>query len=210
MGNFIGIDSPLIRILNRMADLMWLNILTIICCIPIITAGASITSMYYVTLKMVKEEDCYITKSFFKAFKENFRQSTIIGIIMLVIGGSIFMDFYLTQAGYFEMSQISRILLLVVAVIYYIIFVYIFAVQARYENKILHTFSNTVLLAISNFPKTILLLFINSFLIVCVYLSDWALLVMILLGFSLTAFSASFILRNIFEKLENKEQKEEE
>ena len=46
------LDSPLMNVLNKMADLMWLNILTLICCIPVITAGAALTSMHYVALKV--------------------------------------------------------------------------------------------------------------------------------------------------------------
>ena len=58
------LDSPLMNVLNKMADLMWLNILTLICCIPIITAGAAFTSMHYVALKIVRNEESYITRSF--------------------------------------------------------------------------------------------------------------------------------------------------
>ena len=69
------LDSPLMNVLNKMADLMWLNILTLICCIPVITAGAALTSMHYVALKIVRNEESYITRSFFKSFKTNFRQA---------------------------------------------------------------------------------------------------------------------------------------
>ena len=65
------LDSPLMNVLNKMADLMWLNILTLICCIPVITAGAALTSMHYVALKIVRNEESYITRSFFKSFKTN-------------------------------------------------------------------------------------------------------------------------------------------
>jgi len=68
---FFDLDSPLMNVLNKMADLMWLNILTLICCIPVITAGAALTSMHYVALKIVRNEESYITRSFFKSFKTN-------------------------------------------------------------------------------------------------------------------------------------------
>ena len=61
------------QILNKVADLMILNILTVFCCIPIITAGASMTAMHYVALKMARNEECYIARDFFKSFKLNFR-----------------------------------------------------------------------------------------------------------------------------------------
>ena len=60
------LDSPLMQFLNKMADLLWLNILTFICCIPIVTIGASLTAMHYMALKMVGNEECYITRGFSK------------------------------------------------------------------------------------------------------------------------------------------------
>ena len=63
---FFNLDSPVMQALGKMADLMWLNILTLICCIPVVTAGASLTAMHYMALKIVRNEECYITKGFFK------------------------------------------------------------------------------------------------------------------------------------------------
>ena len=79
------LDSPLMNVLNKMADLMWLNILTLICCIPVITAGAALTSMHYVALKIVRNEESYITRSFFKSFKTNFRQATLIWLLLMLV-----------------------------------------------------------------------------------------------------------------------------
>lgn len=72
MGRIFGLESPFMNFLNRVADLIWLNILTMICCIPVVTIGASLTAMNYVLLKMAKNEEGYITKAFFKSFKSEF------------------------------------------------------------------------------------------------------------------------------------------
>ena len=66
---FFNLDSPLMKFLSRMTDILWLNILTVVCSIPIVTAGASFTALHYVCLKMVRDEEGYITKDFFKSFK---------------------------------------------------------------------------------------------------------------------------------------------
>lgn len=55
--------------MNKVADLCILNIICLVCCIPIVTAGASITAMYYVTLKMVRNEEAYIVRSFLNLLK---------------------------------------------------------------------------------------------------------------------------------------------
>ena len=83
MGRFFNMDNKFFVFMGRIADLCMLNILCIVCCIPVITAGASLTALYYVTMKMVRNEESYIFRSFFKSFKQNFKQATVINLIML-------------------------------------------------------------------------------------------------------------------------------
>ena len=66
---FLNLDSPLMQGLGKMADLMWLNVLTLIYCLPIVTIGASLTAMNYMALKLARNEECYITRGFCKSFK---------------------------------------------------------------------------------------------------------------------------------------------
>ena len=66
--NIFEEGSPFQRFLNKMTDLLILNVITILMCIPVITAGAALTAMHYVLLKMVRGEEGYIVKSFFRCF----------------------------------------------------------------------------------------------------------------------------------------------
>ena len=61
-----NLDSPLMQALNKVADLMWLSILTLFFCIPIITVGPALTALHYMALKIARDEECYITKDYFK------------------------------------------------------------------------------------------------------------------------------------------------
>ena len=108
MDRFFNMDNKFFSMMSRVADLILLNVLCIICCIPIVTAGASITAMFYVTLKMVRDEESYIVKSFFKSFKENFKQALVINIIMLAVGGVLALDIILVRN---MQTSYSRILL---------------------------------------------------------------------------------------------------
>ena len=99
MGKLFDLDSPLMRVLSKMADLMILNLLMIVLCLPIVTAGAAFTAMHYVLLKMVRDEDSYLLKSFFKSFKLNFRQATIIWAIMLGITVLFIGDFVIMKGN---------------------------------------------------------------------------------------------------------------
>lgn len=78
MSNFFNMDNGLFRALGKLADLMLLNILFLVCSLPIFTIGASFTAMYYVTLKLAENEEGYTPGAFLKSFKQNFKQATII------------------------------------------------------------------------------------------------------------------------------------
>ena len=107
---FLNIDSPFMQFLGKAADLMWVNILCLLLCLPIFTAGAALTAMHYVCLKIVRDEECYITKAFFKSFKENFVQSTLEWIIMLVMIFIFAGDFYLFYTGAVALPTIIQLI----------------------------------------------------------------------------------------------------
>ena len=81
-------ESPLFSKLNTLADLVLLNLLTILCSLPVITAGASITALYY-TMDKLRKSESNLYRSFFKSFKENFKQATILWVVLLIVGALI-------------------------------------------------------------------------------------------------------------------------
>ena len=212
MSSLFNMDSPIMRFLSRVCDIMILNVLCIVFCIPIITAGASITAMYTVTLKMVRGEESYILKGFLKAFKENFKQSTIIWLIMVAIGIFIYIDYRATAFLPGNMSAIFQILIGALAIIYFMVLVYIFPYTARFINNIKCIFKNSLLIAILNLPWTILLIAIPFGLGFITLLTTTTLIygsmIWLLLGFASVAYLCSIILRKVFEKYEPHEEEE--
>ena len=75
MGGLFSVDGKFAQFMGKLADIIILNVLLVVCSIPIVTAGAAATAFYYVMLKLVKNEESYVFRSFLKAFRENFKQS---------------------------------------------------------------------------------------------------------------------------------------
>lgn len=150
MGRFFNLDSPLMTFLSKMADLMILNLLTLLCCLPIITAGDAMTALYYMTIKMVKNEECYIVKGYFKSFKENFKQATIIWLIALVVGIIFAGDFMILRNSTVSFGKVIMVLITIVAVIYLFTMIYIFPVLSRFENTVKNTIRNSFLMSVLN------------------------------------------------------------
>lgn len=206
MSNFFNMDSPLMLFLSRICDLMILNIMCIVCCIPIVTAGASITALYTITLKMVKGEEAYIFNGFLKAFKENFKQSTIIWLIMALAGALIYTDYRASAFLPENVSNIFRILIGALVIFYLMILVYIFPYTARFENNLKNIFKNSLLISILNLPWTFVIIVFPAALVFITFLTTVTLaygsMIWVLLGFSSVAYLNSIILRKVFAKYE--------
>lgn len=153
-----GIDSPLFRMMSLIGDLMLLNLMWLISSIPLITIGASTTALLYTGMRLARGRDGYVVKNFWKSFRQNFRQSTIIFLILAVLGGG------LGYAGWFWMNQDSgmgRVLAVIticLLIVYLIEVLFVFATQARFANTILNTMKNALIMGIQNFPLTLLCL----------------------------------------------------
>ena len=197
--------------MSKVADLCILNIICVVCCIPVITAGASITAMYYVTLKMVRNEEAYILRSFFKSFKQNFKQATSINLIMLLIGVVLYVDLNVSKAMQGGAGQIFQVIFMAFGLIYFILFLYVYPVLARFYNTIKNTIKNALFMAIRHFPYTVVMVIIAVcpllLLLVKSYQIQSTLFVLFLLmGFALIAYCNSYFLAKIFDIYMPKEE----
>ena len=155
-------DNPLMRALGKLADLVILNFLTIICSIPLFTIGASVTACYYCTVKITKDEESYIWKDFFKSFRLNFRQSTaiwLINVIFLSIYGADFL--ILTGGSIVDISAGIRVFILLTGIVLAAFMVYVYPLQSHFENPVKITIKNAFLLALANLPYTIVFIVIT-------------------------------------------------
>jgi uncharacterized membrane protein YesL len=174
------LDSPLMNVLNKMADLMWLNILTLICCIPVITAGAALTSMHYVALKIVRNEESYITRSFFKSFKTNFRQATLIWLLLMLVAAILGGDYYIITKSGMQFSQVLVVLIMAAGVLVICTSLYVFPVLAKFDNTIMGTIRNAFIMSILQLPKTVVM-FVMAFFPLIIYLVSLRLIPIIFL-----------------------------
>ena len=216
MSRIFNFEGPVFSSLSRLADLFWLNLLFIVCCIPVVTIGAASTAMHYVTLKMAKDEEGYITKSYFKAFKDNFIQATIIWIIFLVVMLVMFMDLRIANGGsvadMFADPMISNIVIVAVGVMVIVVamtLTYVFPILAQFDNTVKNTIKNAFLISIRHLPYTIAMIFITFLPVVMIWFFP-TLLLLVLIMFSATAYINSKFFNKIFVLYMPKDESETE
>lgn len=156
-------DSRIMSFLAKLGDMFILNVLYLVCCIPVITIGAATTALYYNTLKMAENRESYVWREFLRTFKENFKQATIIWMIILVIGAILVGDFLVMGGiGSQALASVTAIVVIVVGVFLILTAVYVFPVLARFDNSVLNIMKYALLMAIRHLPSTVVILAIHS------------------------------------------------
>ena len=205
MGLF-SLDSPLMQFLSKVADLLLLNMLALLCCIPIVTIGASLTALNYMALKIARNEECYIARGFFKSFKENFKQATLIWLLLLLVIVVLAADFWIMGSSGAEFSVVIRTIITAAAVMVLFTSMYVFPMLARFDNTIPRTIKNAFLASIMQLPKTVLMvIFYMLPLVVLLFFYQIAPLAFFF-ALSVPAFLSAKLYSKLFKKLEDQIQ----
>lgn len=208
MDNLFKYDNKFFEILGKITDVVILNLLFIISCLPIITIGTSITASYSVAMRMVKDQETYITREFIKRFKENFKTSTIVWSIMLIIGGVLGFDFYMSKLVLNEsISKVLQLVFTVISIIYIFTLTYVFPIISKFENTIKNTMINSTLMSIQNLPYTVIMVILNlsPILLMSLFSSYWGQIIFfyIVIGFGVITYINSIFFEKIFNKFIN-------
>lgn len=206
MKGMFDIDSPVMDVLNKIMNIVIINLCFLISCIPVITIGAAITAMYHVNLKMVRNEETYVFSLYWKAFKKNFMQSTICWLFIMAAGFVLFIDFWFIGNMKGMIKNIFYAIMIIVIIVYSIGMLYIFPYIARFKDKLGICIKNALVIGGANIGYTITMLLI-TFASIAVTFYDIqvmlrALFIWIVGGFSLVSFINSFFLRKVFDKYE--------
>ena len=206
-----SIEGKFFKALTKAGDFLILGFLGFVFSIPVITMGASITAMFYVGMKLVRDEEGYVFKGFIKSFKQNFKQATIINLIMLLIGLVLYVDLNVSKAMQGGAGQIFHVIFMAFVLIYFILFLYVYPVLARFYNTIKNTIKNALFMAIRHLPYTVVMVLIAEcpllLLLVKSYQIQSTLFVLFLLmGFALIAYCNSYFLAKIFDNYMPKEE----
>lgn len=202
MKGIFSYDSKVMQFGNRLVDLLLLNLLTILCAIPVFTIGAALTSMHTVLIRIGEDKETPVFKCYFTAFRNNFRKATIIGIsysIMALVAG---MEWYLLRNSEIEFNMFARVVLIVLSVALCISASWIFILQARYENTIRNMIVNSFAIGLSHFGYTIVMILLSTVPILLVLLIPKFAPTILAFGISLPAYFQMRIYRRVFRKHE--------
>ena len=200
MKSFLNPESPPMRFLTSIGYAVCLNFFWFICCLPIVTAGASTTALYDVMQKIVKSEESRIVSSFFSSFRRNFRQATRVYLILLAAGLFLGADGYILFHLRFEniFWTFLTAVWIVMAAAFAIILLYVFPLMARFENTALQTIKNALMTGMHFLYCTVIMAafhFAVGYIIIYVYTP------VLFLGEGLCALFSAWIMKGVMVRL---------
>ena len=198
MGNIFSTDSKFTHYTNKFSDLITLNLWFVLTSLPLITIGASATAMHYVLLRIYRDELEYsITKNYFRAFRENFRQATAIWIVYIVFGAVLFADlFFITNPGFL------KILVTIVSILLVLSLSWIFVLQSRYANPVYATIRNAVVFSIMHPIDTVLMCALMLLPLLLLIGKPSTIPIVVICGFSLAGIIRAMIYGKVFSQNE--------
>ena len=199
------LNSPFMQFVSRFCDLVILNLVYLLSCLPIFTIGAATAALYATVFPMDTDREGKLLRTYFRAFGENFKQGTAVFLLLALFGAATYYNMVALTAPGATLGYGILVAAVAVALVLCFVWAWVFPLISRFQNSIPAMLKNALLLAVGNLPRTILVTVLNVF--------PWALLVVNLyaflrlgflwfsLYFSAAAYYNSRILKKIFDSL---------
>ncbi|KAF1292982.1 YesL family protein [Candidatus Enterococcus leclercqii] len=211
MTKLFNVERPLMRLLARITDLVLLNLLFIATALPLVTIGAAWSSLLASWQRILRGQENSVTVNYFRLFRENLKQGTILWGIILVLSGTFFLDYLLLQ----QVTGGQRLLGLFVLMPFVFLLLALssicFAYIGRYQDPLKQIAKNALAILVNFFPQILLVSAFNGLLIYGTVSSPERLLTAIYIatffGFSLAALLNSVIMKTVFDRIEKATRK---
>ncbi len=198
---FFSVESPLYKFMQTLWDILKLNFMWMIFCIPIVTIGGSTIAAFSVLLRMSEDQEGNVIKDFWKAFRENWKQGIFIGLLPPICFEAVFLDFQLYNA-----VENGGLGILIVgcfsAYIFIFCLIYVFPLLARYDNTVINSIKNSFRIGMKFFGRTFLLLVIIAVEVLIIFWNPTTKFVGALIGPACIMYTISGVAMHIFRKIE--------
>lgn len=217
MKSIFSPEGVLFNIAEKIGNLMILNFIYIICCLPIFTIGPATIAMHSVALKLATDEEEGILMPFLRSFRLNFKQGLVIGLLLTGMGIFLAFDLYyiyqlMMTGGVIDM--VVFVIVLAAGLVYVIGSIYVYPMLAKFDNTTKQTFKTAALLAIRHLPATICMLVIGAAPVIMLLYTPTtmaiALMLYLLLGFAAVAMLQDKFMIRIFRQYIPQEEPAEE
>lgn len=158
---FFNGANPLWTATGRLFDMTVLNVLWLLCCIPIFTIGPSTAAFYYAAMTLVRGEETYVSSDFFRSFRRDFWRNVKVGLLVTLVGVFLAADVYLAYKAGGGIYTFFMVFFFILLLVWAFVALYIFPLLAKFDNSIRNTLIRAFTLSIRHFPQTAIMLFLT-------------------------------------------------
>lgn len=159
-------DNPVFSFINKVVDVLFANILFVLCSLPIITIGPSMAGLYYAMVKVIRRGRGTLAKEFFRGFKENFKQGLIINIIIIALAAMMFVADFPYVLAFVDTKEVGDTLTLIFFLLKIVLLFgftcWIYPMMTRFSQKLLKLAELSIVLMIRHFLTTVIGVFVLS------------------------------------------------
>lgn len=201
-------DGGAMRAISKFTDCIILSLLFLVSCIPIFTIGTAMAAMYRTAYRVLRHDRGYVFRNYIEAFRDNFKQTTPVWLLALVLGMLLGVDGYI-MSFFAEEGNIPAALgiLFIVGMIVWLVWIsYLFPYMARFENTRKQSMKNAILFAMIHFPMTILILVLMAGIGFMLYIFPF----LIVMLPAIHSWLQCYILEWVFRKYMTDEERQQE
>ena len=206
MDRFFDANNPVMRFLARIVDLAVLNLMTLACMIPIVTAGPAITAMNNVLIHLVRKDETYVWKMFIKSFRQNLKQGIGLGLLYTAIFAVAGLELMMLHSIDAKSSTMFMIIITVIGICVFGVGIYTFALLSRFENTVRGTLVNAATLALGHILRTLGMLAICAAWAAFLWFAHGITLLVLLYGLTIPGYLCVMVYNPIFETMESNEE----
>lgn len=159
--DILNYENKFMRTFTKMIDIVLLGMLWLLCSIPVITLGAASSAFYYAFQKSVRHGNGYPTREFFHGFKSNFKQATVLWLILIVLAVVLCLDLLILTGGVLDIGLLAPFLVVSSVVIFAILVMWgicAFPYISRFDNSMKNMLKNSLIVTLANLHWLLLLL----------------------------------------------------
>ena len=203
MNKLYGENSKFVFYGSKVWDLMYLNVLAILCALPIVTLGPSLTAMHYVLLRIYRDQDCGISRDFFHAFRRDFLPASLTGLIYLAVGAALAFDYLAVIRTGMITGKIYLILFYIIVFLYLFSLTWVFVLLSRYRETVVSLIRDSFLLGTGYLFYTLLMMALTLFPLILLALFPRLLPVILLFCLAGSGFLQAMIYSRVFQHCES-------
>lgn len=199
MSNFFNMDNPFFTALSKICDMLFLSVVFIILCIPVVTIGPASTAMYYATVKVIRRERGYLFREFFKSFRTNFKRGAIVGILVTLAFFILSFDLSYAWGAVTPDSNKGSLLLGVFVAISFLVLsfsIYVFPILSRFDMTVRQLIKAASFMSMRHLPSTLIMLVVTVASVIGIIFIP----ILVFIIPALSVFINSFLMERVFKK----------